>query len=211
MVDPKETLEIMGKRRSVRKFMEDERIPLQILKRIVNSAHYAPFSCNLQPLSFLVVQSDSKRKKIFPAISWARRVQGYAPKNGEHPSAYTIPLADKVEVNGLIKKFYGRDSGKEAQKAKRSIDISIGIVIGFMVVQAELEGVSSCVLAGIDERAIKEALHIPEKFAIPSIIALGYARQKPKIVSIGPTEPTRYRISSGELIVPKRKQKVRWM
>ncbi|MCK5846648.1 MAG: nitroreductase family protein, partial [Bacteroidales bacterium] len=53
--------------------------------------------------------------------------------------------------------------------------IDIGIAGEHMCLQAEDEGVGSCMLGWFDEKKIKGLLNIPEKKTIGLIISFGYA------------------------------------
>ena len=56
------------KRRSIRKFKQ-ERIPLDILKQLVNAARVAPQASNFQPMKYIIVEDNELVKSIFNTIA----------------------------------------------------------------------------------------------------------------------------------------------
>ncbi len=54
-------------RRSIRQFRL-EPVSQEILRDVVNAGRLAPSAANRQPLEFIVVDAESKRKQLFPSL-----------------------------------------------------------------------------------------------------------------------------------------------
>ncbi len=209
-INPIDLMEQLSTRRTVRKFREGRRIEQPVLERIVQAGHYAPFSCNLQPLSYVVVQSQEGCEKVFPYVTWARHLPHMAPAEREKPVGYILPLMDKNATSSLAESF-NRQGGEELQQqALRSFDVSYGIALGFMIAQAHIEGVSVCPMAGIEEADIRNQLGIGPDHEIVTLLALGYAQEIPRAVSMEAGKFKYYYNDRGELVVPKRELSLQW-
>lgn len=153
------TYEIIRGRRSIRRFLQVP-VPFSSLMRCVNAARLAPSSGNLQPLEYLIVIEEDRRKVIFENVEWAKYLNRKSkPKEDEQPMAYIIVL-------------HNRDV------ESRGVDYDVGLACGNMVLTAQEDGISSCIIGSINRREISEALKIPEKYDIKLIVALGYAKEE---------------------------------
>lgn len=145
-------------RRSIRRFQQKP-IKLELLKKFVNAARFAPSAANLQPLEYYIVDKANLCLKVFESLSWAAYIKPkWSPNENERPTAYIIILAKEGS-----NKWYQRDASFAAQN---------------IVLTAEGEGVGSCVLCKIDKEKLGDVLNIPEDVFIDSVIALGYKDEK---------------------------------
>ena len=179
-----EVFEATQKRRSIRRFQQDP-IPVETLKKLVDAARVAPSAANLQPLRYILVTNHDLRRKIFLALKWAGYV---APKGtpppGEEPVAYVVVLAHK-------------------DVAREDYQLDAGAAIENLILTALEEGIGSCWLGAIDRQKIREVLDVNDDFEIESVIALGRPNEDPVM------EPMRdsieyWKDESGRLHVPKR-------
>ena len=144
--------EVILSRRSIRRFKQIV-IPLETLKKLVNTARLAPSAANLQPLEFFIVNNKNLCSKIYETISWAGYIKPkWIPNPQERPVAYIIMLIKDAE-----NKWYLRDVSLASEN---------------ICIAAEAEGIGSCILCNIDRVKIKQILKIPEKIIIDSVIAL---------------------------------------
>ena len=171
-------------RRSIRRFKQ-KAIPLEILKKLVNTARLAPSAANLQPLEYFIVNDKNLCSKIFETLSWAGYIRPkWTPSPNERPVAYIIMLIKNAE-----NKWYLRDVSLSSEN---------------IVIAAEGEGIGSCILCNIDRDKIRYILRIPEKIIIDSIIALGYKEEK-SVVEDFKDNVEYWRDENNIMHVPKRK------
>ena len=121
------------KRRSIRLFKK-RKIPVGILRKLINAGRLAPSAANLQPCEFIVVTKKGILDKIFPCLKWAGYIkpQGNPPKSKE-PTAYIIVLINR---------------------RKSSLDVlaDAAAAVESMLLVAEDEGIGNCWLGAIDRK-----------------------------------------------------------
>jgi len=179
--------ELILSRRSIRQFKQKP-ISYSILEKIMNAGRLAPSAANLQPLEFIAVEKKEIRMKIFPCLKWAAYIAPEGnPKPGQEPTAYIVVL-----VNTSI-----REKGFERD---------VGAAVENMILAALEEGIGSCWLISIDREKVSEILNIPKTYIVDSIVALGYAAEKPVFEDL--KDSIKYwKDVQGVLHVPKRKLK----
>jgi nitroreductase len=165
--------DIIKKSRSYRRFYEDEKIDPETLKSLVNLARLSPSATNAQPLKFILSVTVEKNSKIFSNLAWAGYLKEWnGPKKGERPSAYIIILGD-TEIS---QDFYC-DHGIAAQS----------ILLG--AVEKDLGG---CIIGSIKRMNLREELHIPLRYEILLVIALGKPKEKVVLESVTRDGDTKY-------------------
>lgn len=177
--------EAITKRRTVRKFKQDE-ISVDILKKLVDAGRLAPQGANLQPVKYIVVNEKNLLEPIFKTTAWAGYIRPEAdPKEGEKPVSYIVVLID-TEIK------------------KAGYDVDAGAAVENILLAAFEEGIGSCWLGAINREDIKKVLNIPEKYIIHTMVALGYAAEEPVVVDENGSIKY-YKDEKGVLNVPKRK------
>lgn len=140
------------KRRSIRSFKQ-KRIPLKLLRHMVNAARLAPSAANLQPLEFLIVNDRSLCQQLLKRLKWAVYIAPAGnPKPGCEPVSYIIILAHDHNADR-------RDIGAAAEN---------------IMLLAQSEGIATCWLGAIDTAAISNLFALPYGLIVDSVIALGY-------------------------------------
>jgi len=179
-----EIYNIILSRRSIRRFQQ-KKIPMSILKKMVNAARLAPSAANLQPLEFFVVNKKELCSKVFETLGWAGYIKPkWTPAANERPVAYIIILVKNPNKNP----WYIRDAS---------------IAAAYITIAAESEGIGSCILCKIDKEKLQKNLDIPEEYIIDSVIALGYKAEQPVIEKL--VDSVEYwRDKKDVLHVPKR-------
>ena len=151
-----EFYEVIKTRRSIRKF-EQTQIPDEMLKKLVDTARYAPAAANVQPLKYAIVRGE-RAKEIFPLTRWAALLgERGAPKNHEAPVAYVFVMTD-------TKNSYNKEA-------------DASLAIENIVLAAWYEGIGSCILGSIDKPKISKIIDLPEGYEINYAVALGYPAQ----------------------------------
>ncbi len=172
--------------RSYRRFIQKHQIKDKWLYRLLHLARQSASGANLQPLKFILSNSDDKNELIFNTLSWAGYLKGWdGPEEGERPSAYIILLGDMD-----LDKSFQYDAGIASQS------ITLGA--------AEL-GLGACLIGSIKRDTLRSALAIPEKYEILLVIALGKPAEQVVIDDVDENGEIKYwRDEKGVHHVPKR-------
>jgi nitroreductase len=177
---------LITKNRSCRRFFQKEPIPAETLRGLVNLARLSASAANLQPLRYILSNDPHKNELIFSCLAWAGYLKDWSgPPEGERPSAYIVVVGDTD-----IAKTFATDLGIAAQS----------ILLGAR--EANLAG---CMIGSIKKEVLRELLHIPERFEIILVIALGRPKETVVLEDIAPGGSIKYwRDAHGTHHVPKR-------
>ena len=86
--------DLMITRRTIRQFKSDV-LSREVLEKMVNAARLAPSAANRQPLEYVIVDSQTVCREIFPCLKWAGYVRPRGnPKPGQEPVAYIVALVN---------------------------------------------------------------------------------------------------------------------
>ena len=141
--------------RSVRRFLEDERVPEQQLRNFIEAARLAPCGANLQLLRFTPVTDRETCSRIFPALKWAGYLEDWiGPAPGERPAAYII-IHIPVEE-------------------RRHIPVDSGIAAAYMVLSAREINIGSCMIMSFDRELIEKAVGTEDGYYPFLVIAFGF-------------------------------------
>ena len=146
-----EVIDEIKNRISVRNF-KDIVIKKDILGRVLEAGQLAPSAKNRQPWRFLLIDDPGLKKKIQEAAYG----QEYVGKAG------AIILACSTNID------------YEMPNGQLSYPIDISFAVSFMMLQAEHEGLGSCVITTYDEREIKNLLSVPYSMRVVMMLLLGY-------------------------------------
>jgi len=155
-------LDLVKERQSARRYLSDRPIEEDKLNRILTAAQLAPSASNSQPWTFVVVDNPDLVFKVAKAThgkliginKWAVEAPLIIVMVMERPKVTT-------QIGGAIK-------GKDYPL------IDIGIAAEHMCLQAQEDGIGSCMLGWFDEKKIKQLLNIPKKKFIALAITFGY-------------------------------------
>ena len=146
--------ELVKRNRSYRRFNQDERIELKLLRRLVDLARHSASSANRQPLKYVLTVDPDTNQRVFETLKWAGYLKEWdGPGEGERPAAYIVILGDTT-----IHKTFSVDHGIAAQS----------ILLG-----ATEAGFGGCMVASIDQLKLKEVLAVPEHMVVLLVVALG--------------------------------------
>ena len=164
--------EMIRKNRSYRRFYEDEAIGEQTLLELIDLGRLAPNGGNRQPLRYCYI-NDAKNEIVFRSLGWAAQLKDWkGPERGERPSAYIIVLTDP-EIN-------------------KTPLAECGIAAHSILLGAAEKGLGGCMLRNIKIDQLKAELHIPEKYDVVMVIALGKPKEMVVIEEIELGKPTNY-------------------
>jgi len=175
------------KNRSFRRFIEGHPIKDRILWKLVNLARQSASGANLQPLKFILSNTEDTNGMIFPTLSWAGYLKDWdGPIEGERPSAYIILLGDTE-----LAKSFQYDAGIASQS------ITLGAV--------EL-GLGACLIGSIKRDSLRKILSVPERYEILLVIALGKPGESVVMAEVGDDGEIKYWRDEKDIHnVPKRK------
>lgn len=178
--------DIVMRNRSYRRFYQDHAISIEDLRAFVDLARLSASAANRQPLKYFLSNEASMNSTIFEQLGWAAYLKDWpGPTEGERPSAYIIILGDTD-----IAKDFWCDHGIAAQT----------ILLG-----ATEKGLGGCMIGSINKKGLAEALHIPGRYEILLVVAIGKPKEQVRIDAVGPDGDIRYwRDDKGIHHVPKR-------
>jgi nitroreductase len=162
MPDGKEMLDLIISRQSDRKY-SDKPVEKEKLDRILEAGRMAPSACNAQPWKFIVVKKPDLIQKL--AVAANAKLLGMNTFVAQAP----ILLVVVREFPNFTSKIGGTIKNKDYSL------IDIGIASENICLQAEAEGIGSCMIGWFNEKMVKKHLSIPRSLRVELIITLGYS------------------------------------
>ncbi len=144
------------KNRSSTRTYKDEPVDQEALIRVLEAGRLAPSAKNRQPWRCIVIRDTDTRQRIKNAAFGQDHV-GSAP---------VIVVACTTNVD------YRMPNGQ------LSYPIDISFAVSSMMIQAEAEGLGTCVVTTFDEREIKELLTIPYLMKVVMLLLVGHPAEK---------------------------------
>lgn len=144
-------------RRSIRAYNEAQ-IERDVLQRIVDAGRLAPSAKNRQAWRFVVITRDEIRAKLREAafgqeyVGTAAAIIALCTTNIE----YNMP-------NGIA-----------------SYPVDLGIAGAFMMLQAQHEGLGSCVVTTFREDEVKAVLTVPHRMRVVMLLTVGHPAEQPE-------------------------------
>eukprot|EP01029_Cantina_marsupialis_P029206 TRINITY_DN779942_c0_g1_i1.p2 TRINITY_DN779942_c0_g1~~TRINITY_DN779942_c0_g1_i1.p2 ORF type:complete len:193 (+),score=50.79 TRINITY_DN779942_c0_g1_i1:193-771(+) len=178
--------ELVKRNRSYRRFFEEEKISLDLIREWIDLARLGASGRNGQTLKYQIVLSEDKCEDVFSNLAWAGYLSDWAgPVKGERPSAYVIMLNDEK----LGKNYFSDD----------------GIAVQNLLLGAVEEGFGGCILRAFKEKELREILQIPEDFKMIQVVALGKPKEEVIIEEMKNDDIKYWRDENQVHHVPKRK------
>lgn len=149
-----EFMEVIRKRRSIRKYQPDP-VPRADIEYVLETARLAPSWGNSQCWHFVVVTDPQVKEAVVKAgNSWA----GQAP-------ALIVACADPTKP------------GTKGDQQYYMLDI--GITMEHVILVATDRGLGTCWIGSFKENVVKEALGVPESIRVVAFTPLGYPAEAP--------------------------------
>jgi len=165
MTSGKEMLELIAGRQSDRKYL-DIPVEREKIERILEAGRISPSACNAQPWKFIVVDKAELKTKIAKAA--AAKLIGMNVFINQAPTLIVI-VREKPNFSSKV---------GATIKNKDYSRIDIGIAAENICLQAEAEGLGSCMVGWFDEPLLKKLLSIPGSKRVELIITIGYSRSE---------------------------------
>ncbi len=202
-----ETTEAIHKWRCIRRFKQDEPVPEEALRKVLEAGRRAPSWMNVQPWHFIVIE-DAEMKEKLAKLATGQKQVARAPiviavcgdisvwdksKNREAllelAEAGVIKVTKEIIDNVILKDpvFSVAEHGP-AMILSRTFE-QLGIAYGFMGIEAQKQGLGMCIIGALGNEVtgaqkelyeeIKSALGIPEKMYLLTLLTLGIPDESP--------------------------------
>ncbi len=148
MIDPKEFLEFLKGRRSIRKF-KDELIPDESINMILEAGQWTCSASNKQPWEFIVIKSKDKIQEIKKATRYGKFI-GTAP--------VLIAIVGKINQNP---KWYVIDTSLASMN---------------MILMAWSMRIGTCWIGSMDREKAKKALGLGKNDYLLTVLPFGYIK-----------------------------------
>ena len=157
------TLELeqgIRERRSIRKFRETK-IPREVLRRVIETASYAPSWKNSQPVRYLVVDDEKKIRELAGETC----MQGFAFNSKTLSGApAAVILTVKRGLSG-----YEKDGSFSTSKGEHWQSFDAGIAA-----QTFCLAIGTVIMGIFDEQEVAKVIPVPDGQEIAAVIAAGY-------------------------------------
>ena len=159
-----DAIECIKTRRSVRKFT-DEKVPVDVVKDIVELASYSPSWKNTQVIRYILVEDEAVIAKIA-----AEGVMDF-PLNQK-----TVSRSKQLMVITKKDGICGYEKNGEASTSKGSgwEMFDAGIATQTFCLAAHAKGVGTCIMGVIDDKSIAKIVNLPEDETVAALIVYGY-------------------------------------
>lgn len=179
---------LMMSDRTVRRFRESERIPVETLEKVVELVRYCPSGRNAQPLRYVIVTSEDDKEKVYPLLKWAGYFSDWdGPEKGERPAAYIIQCLDTKYGNNCL--------------------CDDGLQLEAMTLGLRTLGIAGCIIKAFDSIKLHEELRVGERYLPRYVLAVGYPAENVELEDMDGSEDADfkyYRTPDGTHHVPKR-------
>ncbi|MEI8004705.1 MAG: nitroreductase family protein [Bacteroidota bacterium] len=155
-------LELVSHRRSVRAYIPDRPVEPEKLERCIEAVRLAPSACNAQPWKLVVITDPALKEKVAAAAS--AKWLGFNHFTKQAPVMIVIVREEPNLTSRL----------GTVLKDKPYTHMDVGIAAAHFCLQAEDDGLGTCILGWFDEAKVKQLLGIPKKKRAELIITLGY-------------------------------------
>ena len=150
-----EILKEIQSRKSIRNF-KNTAIEKASLERILEAGRLSPSAKNRQPWRFVVIDNNDLKARV--------QVAAYGQ--------------DHVGNAGVIVAACSTNIEYEMPNGQKSYPIDISFAVSYMMLQAEHEGLGSCVITTYDEEELKSFLTIPYSMRIVLLLLIGHTDER---------------------------------
>jgi nitroreductase len=161
---PESLLNLLKTRRSIRRYRPDP-VPDEMVQQLMEAARWAPSASNRQPWDFIVVRDEAILKEV-----------------AQHAAFYFVKWAHAEEAPLII--VLCGDARNPAYR--RYLHEDIGIAGTQIMLQAEVLGLGTCWLGGVDRKAIAGVLKLPDHLEVVGLLTVGFPDEDPPPTSRKP-------------------------
>lgn len=202
MMQIEEFLELVRRRRTVRRFKPDP-VPDEYIEKILEAARWAQSGANAQPWEFIVIKDKETKNKIVELYQEHRKeawaIEKTRIRELRHP-AYTDGLETRkgpigfkdapvlilvcgdpraVQASVLITHFLPNEGGPGAHFLKNMANATQILHLAVVALGLGSQWIS---VNSVTEAKLKRLLDVPEEIAIHTMVPVGYPVGKPASV-----------------------------
>ena len=190
-------LELLKSRRSIRRFKE-ERPPLQLIRRALDCARYAPSAHNSHPWRFILVCDKKSKTKLIDAMAkaWKEdliKLDGLEEKEAEkvvHKGSYERFSKVPYLILACLDR---REFVLYKDEKRKAAECLMGVQSLATAVQNLLLGLHALELGAcwncaplFCQAEIRKALNLPEYVEPQALVLVGYPAHRPKPKALKP-------------------------
>ena len=150
-----EYYDLIRTRESIRNYDPEQKVPEEVLNRILEAGRLAPSASNRQPWTFVLVSSDEKLREVKESYS----------RSWFHDAPHVLAVVgDKTQ--SWVRPYDGYNS----------IETDLAIAMDHIILAAENEGIGTCWIIAFDYDKLASALGLSEKEVVYCITPLGYPK-----------------------------------
>jgi len=146
-----EVFEAIRRRRSIRRYKKDAKIPEEHILKILEAARLAPSAGNRQPWRFVVVKDPEVKRKLAEACNNQTFIAD--------AQVAVVAIGDPS-----VSRWYSQDPM---------------IAVEHMVLEATELGYGTCWIGAFNEEAVKKVLNIPPELKVVCVIPVGVPDEEP--------------------------------
>lgn len=166
-------LELVARRRSVRKYLADDIDP-EVLSRILEAGRLAPSGNNSQPWRFIVVKDSKVKERLYEVAGkqdWIKQAPVVIAVVGD--------VTAKIKSKSFVRdKVFIEDPKLRETLLKTVRDATIAV--DHIVLAATDEGLGTCWIALFEQNDIRPVLGVPESCYVVAIVTVGKSAEMPK-------------------------------
>ena len=147
--------QVINTRRSVRDF-SDQRIPQDVLQRVLDAARIAPSGSNRQPWRFVVVKDPKLRQSLVSAC---------------HQQLFIATAPVVIAACGRDIAF---DRGD--WMGEHALLVDVAIAMDHLILAARAEGLGTCWIGSFSDEQVKGILRVPQDWHAVALTPLGYPK-----------------------------------
>jgi len=175
MTDGKKMLEIISTRQSDRKYCSKP-VEQEKIDRICEAGWISQSACNGQPWKFIVVNDPALLKKVaYAASAKLLKMNTFV----DQPPVIIVIVREGTNMTSSV---------GGTIKTKDYSHIDIGIAAENICLQAEAEGLGSCIIGWFDEKLIRKTLGIPRSKRVELLVTIGYSEAEQRMKKRKPKE-----------------------
>ena len=161
-------LKQIAERRSVRKYQNRE-VEREKLLEILESGRMTPSGTNAQPWIFMVIENEETKRAI-AKVDHDQEWMLTAP-------TFIVGIADASSRLGDTTDLILDENSPQGPLKKAIRDTAVAL--GYMMLEAENQGLATCWTGWYDQKEMKKALGVPDDKYVVGVLTLGYADESP--------------------------------
>lgn len=146
---------LLKQNRSYRRFDPSVTISREVLVELIELTRFAASARNMQPLRYVLCYEKEQCEQIFPLLSWAGYLRGWAgPSDCERPGAYIVVC-------------------KETSLADAHVLFDAGVAVQSILLGAVEKELGGCIIGAVNRVELSMVLDLPAEYEILYVVALG--------------------------------------